>query len=183
MHARGLIRLGERPRLALRVIQTMQTGLENEKEKHYMDFKELIADFASRHNVADLVSIDGAASLDIDGIIVNIFSNDETVTLSAEVGEPPAEGAPAFANLLLEANFNSSVYFAKIPDRGAYLAIQTLPLALIDGAAFDALLESFVSTIEAWRLRLADFRPADKTEAATSSAAAPSFATNDLMQV
>lgn len=34
-----------------------------------MEFDELIADFAKRHNVENLVAIDGAASLDIDGII------------------------------------------------------------------------------------------------------------------
>jgi hypothetical protein len=62
-----------------------------------MGFNELLADFAKRHNVENLVVVDGAASLDIDGIIVTIVANDETLTLSAEFasreerhGERPA---------------------------------------------------------------------------------------------
>ena len=82
-----------------------------------MEFNELIADFSKRHNVENLVAVDGAASLDIDGIIVTIVANDEMLTLSAEIGEPPVEGAATFSDLLLEANLQSGVYFAKSPER------------------------------------------------------------------
>lgn len=54
-----------------------------------MEFTELIEDFASRHKVNGLVGIDNAASLDIDGIIITIVANGETLTISAEIGEPP----------------------------------------------------------------------------------------------
>ena len=41
-----------------------------------MEFNELIADFSRRHNVENLVVVDGAASLDIDDIIVTIVANE-----------------------------------------------------------------------------------------------------------
>ena len=124
-----------------------------------MEFNELIADFSKRHNVENLVAVDGAASLDIDGIIVTIVANDEMLTLSAEIGEPPVEGAATFADLLLEANLQSGVYFAKSPERGPYLAVRRLSLPLIDGSSFDTELEAFVNNAETWRRLLSDFRP------------------------
>ena len=66
-----------------------------------MEFNKLIEDFATRHKVGDLVAVDGAAALDIDGIIVTIVSNDGSLTFSAEIGERPSEGAALFADLLL----------------------------------------------------------------------------------
>ena len=66
-----------------------------------MEFNELIADFAKRHKVENLVAVDGAAALDIDGIIVTIVAKGDLLNFSAEIGEPPADGAALFANLLL----------------------------------------------------------------------------------
>ena len=86
-----------------------------------MEFNELIADFAKRHKVENLVAVDGAAALDIDGIIVTIVAKGELLNFSAEIGEPPADGAALFANLLLEANTQPDAFFAKIPDPGPYV--------------------------------------------------------------
>ena len=149
-----------------------------------MEFNELIADFAKRHNVADLVTVDDAASLDIDGIIVTIVSKDDMLTLSAEIGEPPAEGNAAFSDLLLEANLQSGVCFAKAPGQGGpYFAVRRLALQLIDGVAFDSALEAFVNNAEAWRRLLADFRPVAKAAAERAEGDRPSFGSNRFMQV
>ena len=148
-----------------------------------MEFTELIADFAARHNVENLVSIDGAASLDIDGIITTIVANDETLTITAEIGEPPSEGADAFSNLLLEANLKSGAYFAKAPGNGPYFVMRRLPLTLTDGNSFDSELEAFVNNAETWCRLLADFRPAAKAAAERSKAEDPSFGTHGFMQV
>ncbi len=78
-----------------------------------MEFNELIADFATRHSVEDLIVEDGVTALDIDGIIVSIVSNGEKIIFSADIGEPPAEGSGVFANLLLETNLQSDEFFAK----------------------------------------------------------------------
>ena len=148
-----------------------------------MEFNELIADFADRHSVADLVVVDSAASLDIDGIIVTIVAKYETLTLSAEIGEPPVEGNAAFADLLLEANLQSGTYFAKAPGQGPYFAVRRLPLALLDGNAFDSALEAFVNNAETWRRLLADFRPVAKAAAEQSDGERPSFGSSEFMQV
>lgn len=148
-----------------------------------MGIDELIADFASRHKVEDLVVVDGAAALDIDGIIVTIVAKDEVLTLSSEIGEPPVEGAAAFANLLLEANLQSGEYFAKAPDPGPYIAVRRLSLPMVDGAGFDAALETFVNTVETWRRLLADFRPIAKASAERSESEKPSFGSTGVMQV
>ena len=148
-----------------------------------MEYNELIADFAKRHNVENLVAVDGAASLDIDGIIVTIVANEDTLILSAEIGEPPAEGAGAFADLLLEANLQSGAYFAKGPEQGPYLVVRQLPLPSIDVDAFDSALEAFVNNAEMWRRLLADFRPVAKAAAEHAEAELPSFGSNGFMQV
>ena len=57
-----------------------------------MDFAELISDFAERHGIADLAAEDNAAALDIDGIVVTLVAAGDALSISAEIGEPPAEG-------------------------------------------------------------------------------------------
>ena len=147
-----------------------------------MEFNQLLDDFAKRHNVDNLVVVDGAAALDIDGIIVTLVSNEGVLIVSAEIGEPPAEGAAAFANLLLEANMQSGVFFAKAPGPGPYLAVQRTPLALMEADEFDKALESFVNLAETWRQLLADFRPVAKA-AAEQTVESPIFGTQGFVQV
>ena len=148
-----------------------------------MEYNDLIADFAKRHNVEDHIAVDGVAALDIDGIIVTIVANNEMVTLSAEIGEPPVEGAGTFAELLLEANQQSDAYFAKSPEQGPYLVVRRLPLVSIDADAFDTALEAFVNNAETWRRLLADFRPAAKAAAEHAEAECPSFGSTGFMEV
>ena len=149
-----------------------------------MEFNELIDDFATRHGVADLTATDNAAALDIDGIIVLLVSNGETLTVSAEIGEPPAEGAAAFANLLLEANMQSDFFFAKASETGmgGYFIVRRLTLNLLDATAFDQVLEALVNQAETWHRLLADFRPVAKA-AAEKSMSAPSFGEGGFMKV
>lgn len=148
-----------------------------------MEFNKLIESFATRHKVENLVAIDGAAALDIDGIIVTIVSKGELLTFSADIGDPPTEGAAEFACLLLEANIRSDAFFAKAPDPGPYIVVRRLSLASIDDDAFDAALEGFVNLAETWRHLLADFRPIAKAAAEKSEAEKPSFGSTGFMQV
>ena len=149
-----------------------------------MDFNELIADFAERHHVDDLTVTDNAAALDIDGITVLLVSNGELLTVSAEVGEPPAEGTGAFANLLLEANMQADFFFAKAGGSDNYLIVQRLPLVSLDPASFDSTLEAIVNNAETWRRLLADFRPAAKAASElAASGEAPSLGSAGFMQV
>ena len=147
-----------------------------------MEFNQLIDSFAKRHNVENLIAVDGAAALDIDGIIVTMVAKEDVVILSTEIGEPPAEGVAAFANLLLEANLQSGVFFAKAPESGPYIAVQRTPLSLIDADSFDMTLEAFVNQAETWRRLLVDFRPVAKV-AAEKVGEAPLFGTSGFVQV
>ena len=148
-----------------------------------MEFNELIADFAKRHKVENLVAVDRAAALDIDGIIVIIVNKGEMLNLSAEIGEPPVDGAADFANLLLEANMQSGAFFAKAPGPGQYIVVQRLNLSLIDDDSFDATLEAFVNQAELWRKLLSDFRPMAKAASERAEAEKPSFGSTEFMQV
>lgn len=148
-----------------------------------MGFNELIADFAARHKVENLVAVDGAAAIDIDGIIVTIVAKGDVLTFSAEIGDPPAEGADVFANLLLEANMQSGAFFAKVPDPGQYIVVHRLQIPLLDDAAFDSALEAFVNKAETWRRLLVDFRPIAKASAEKAKEEKQALGSSGFMQV
>jgi len=147
-----------------------------------MDFKDLLSDFAKRHGIADLVAEDNAAALDIDGITVTLVASGDALSVSADIGEPPAEGGAEFANLMLEANLQSEAFFAKEPDNGAYILVRRLSLPALEAEAFDAALEALVNLAETWRRLLADFRPVAKV-AAESAVDAPQFGASGFVQV
>ena len=148
-----------------------------------MEFNELIDAFAKRHKLENLVAVDGAPALDIDGIIVTIVVKGDLLNFSAEIGEPPADGAALFANLLLEANTQPDAFFAKIPDPGPYVIVRRVPLSQVDNDAFDAMLEAFVNNAETWRRLLVDFRPVAKTAAESAAAESPSLGSSGFMPV
>ena len=148
-----------------------------------MDFTELIADFAKRHGIEGLAAEDGAAALDIDGIVVTLVAADDAVSFSADIGQPPTEGKATFADLLLEANLQSDAFFAKTPETDTYVVVRRLALASLDADAFDAALEALVNQAETWRRLLADFRPAAEAAAEADAAETPSFGAGGFVQV
>ncbi|MBQ3810740.1 MAG: type III secretion system chaperone [Kiritimatiellae bacterium] len=147
-----------------------------------MDFNELIASFAERHGIADLAAEDNAAALDIDGIVVTLVAAGDALSVSADIGEPPAEGRADFAELLLEASLQSDAFFAKAPERGNYVVVRRLALPALGPDAFDAALEALVNQAETWRRLLADFRPAAKA-AAEAAAEEPVLGVGGFVQV
>jgi hypothetical protein len=147
-----------------------------------MDFNELIASFAERHGIADLAAEDNAAALDIDGIVVTLVAAGDALSVSADIGEPPAEGRADFAELLLEASLQSDAFFAKAPERGNYVVVRRLALPALDPDAFDVALEALVNQAETWRRLLADFRPAAKA-AAEAVAEEPVLGVGGFVQV
>ena len=147
-----------------------------------MDFTELISSFAERHGIADLAAEDNAAALDIDGIVVTLVAAGDAVSISADIGDPPADGRADFAELLLEASLQSDAFFAKAPESGTYVAVRRLALPTLDGEAFDAALESLVNRAETWRKLLENFRPV-AAEAAAAEEELPTFGTGGFVQV
>ena len=91
-------------------------------------------------------------------------------------------GRANFAELTLEANLQSEAFFAKEPERGAYVLVRRLPLAMLDAEAFEAALEALVNLSETWRRLLADFRPVAKA-AAERTEELPQFGANGFFQV
>ena len=148
-----------------------------------MDFPERISDFATRHGVEGLAAEDGAAAIDVDGIAVLLASAGGELLASAEIGDPPPDGAAAFADLLLEANLDSDAVFAKSKESGRYVLTRRIALAGLDGEAFDASLESFVNRAEAWRRLLADYRPAATAAAEAAEDTAAAVGTGSFLQV
>lgn len=148
-----------------------------------MDFPELISDFATRHGVEGLAAEDGAAAIDVDGIAVLLASAGGELLSSAEIGDPPPDGAAAFADLLLEANLESDTVFAKSKESGRYVLTRRIALAGLDGEAFDTSLEAFVNRAEAWRRLLADYRPAAAAAAEAAEDTAAAVGTGSFLQV
>ena len=147
-----------------------------------MEFTQLIADFAERHGIANLVAEDNAAALDVDGLVITLVAVGDTLSISADIGEPPSEGRAEFAELMLEANMQSGAFFAKEPESGAYVLVRRLQLQALDAESFDAALEALVNLAETWRRLLADFRPVAKA-AAESTEELPQFGANGFVQV
>ena len=146
-----------------------------------MEFKELITDFATRHNVEGLSADGDIAALDIDGIVVGLNDDGGVLAATAEIGEPPADGRDAFAEMLLEANFGSDFVFAKSSESGNYVLKHGIALDGLDGEAFDAALESLVNRAETWRKLLENFRPAAEESAAMEESL--TFGNDGFMQV
>ena len=147
-----------------------------------MDFAKLVSDFAERHGIANLAAEDNAAALDIDGIAVTLVAAGDTLSVAADIGEPPVDGRAEFAELLLAANLQSDAFFAKEPENGAYILVRRLSLPALDAESFDAALEALVNLAETWRRLLADFRPVAKA-AAEKDEAAPQFGASGFVQV
>ena len=142
-----------------------------------MDFAKLISDFAERHGIADLAADDNAAALDVDGIVITLVAVGDSLSVSADIGEPPSEGRADFAELLLEANLQSDAFFAKEHESGSYILVRRLSLPTLDPESFDVALEALVNLAETWRRLLADFRPAAKAAADRAESESPSFGT------
>ena len=147
-----------------------------------MEFEKLISDFAERHRVANLAAENNAAALEVDGIVVTLVAAGDALSVSAEIGEPPADGRAEFAELMLEANLPTGAFFAKEPESGAYVLVRRLQLPELGAESFDAALEAHVNLAETWRRLLADFRPVAKA-AAERTEGAPQFGANGFVQV
>ena len=147
-----------------------------------MEFEKLISDFAERHSIANLAAENNAAALEVDGIVVMLVAAGDSLSVSAEIGEPPADGRAEFAELMLEANLQIGAFFAKEPESGAYVLVRRLQLPTLDAESFDAALEELVNLSETWRRLLADFRPVAKA-AAEKVEDAPLFGTNGFVKV
>ena len=138
-----------------------------------MEFKELMAAFAAKYEIAGLDGADGVAELEVDGIRVELLEDPQTRSLvaCAEIGLPPPDANGAFGAMMLKANFllraTAGATLCQNPETGAYALVRPFPLALTDCESLAAGLESLVNQSENWRTALAGLREAEsvRTEA------------------
>ena len=132
-----------------------------------MEFKELLAAFAAKYEIAWLDGADGVAELEVDGIRVELLEDPQARSLiaCAEIGLPPPDANGAFGSMMLKANFllraTAGATLCQNPETGAYSIVRPYPLALADGESLCAGLESLVNQTENWRKALAGLREAE----------------------
>ena len=132
-----------------------------------MDLKEVADGLAAKFGIADLAVEDGEVALEIDGMPIMLADGKGTaIVITGFVGDPPAEGSEAFANMMLDGTIGlmdeKAAALARNPETGAFVLVERVAL---DGLTLDAFCEGltgFVNTLETWRGLLEDFRPAAK---------------------
>ena len=140
-----------------------------------MDLKEIADGLSAKFNLSDLAIEDGELALEIDEMPILLGEADgEAILMTGFVGEAPAEGGEAFANLLLNATMalmgTKSMALARNPKTGAYALMQRLAQDHLTLDAFCEELSAFVNSLETWRKMLEDFRPAAAEAKAASDA-------------
>ena len=130
-----------------------------------MDLKEIAAGLSDKFGIEDLTVEDGEVALEIDGMPILLAEDrGSALVVTGFVGDPPAEGGEAFANLLLEGTTglmdSKSAAFARNPETGAYMLVQRVVQDGLSFDAFDETLGDFVNLLETWRTMLENFRPA-----------------------
>lgn len=130
-----------------------------------MDIKELADGLAAKFGIGDIVVENGEVALDIDGMLVLLSGdNGSAIVITGLVGDPPADGGEAFANVLLEGTMDlmhtKSVALARNSDTGAYALVQRVEQDGLTLDAFSEALDDFVNNLETWRTLLENFRPA-----------------------
>ena len=159
-----------------------------------MEYNELVEAFAKSLGIEGLEIVDGAAALEIDGMIVMLSHDDaggtrsstsamnDALVISGKIGAKLADGSEAFAELALKANAGLEAHGEGAIALGgdAYTLIQRIPLATLDVAALGEVLGGFVDRLELWSRMLAEFRPAAATQ---QEGISPSAIGNGFMQV
>ena len=142
-----------------------------------MEYKELIAAFATKYGIEGLDGSDGAAELDVDGLRVELLDDTQTrcVLACAEIGLPQPDADGVFCGLMLKANFllrdTEGATLCQNPETGAYALVRPFPLALADAESLGAGLESLVNQVENWRKVLAGLRAAEDAHASGTASA------------
>jgi hypothetical protein len=138
-----------------------------------MEFKELLAAFATKYGIKGLDGSDGTAVLSVDGISVELLNDSRTCSLTAcaEIGHPPPDAHGAFGAMMLQANFllraTEGATLCQNPETHVYALVRPFALALTDVASLAAGLESLVNQVENWRKALAGLKHAETAHAKT----------------
>ena len=154
-----------------------------------MSYEDLIAAFGKQYGIDGLESQSGAAALVIDGIKIDLLSDEaaDCAVIYAEIGFPPPVSDGKFGEVMLKANHlflgTGGGTLCQNPETDAYALMRPVPLARLEGAeAFGAILEDVLSQVENWRQVLAGMRGAETAEGEQREEA-HMLATGGFMQV
>lgn len=136
-----------------------------------MSYEDLIAAFGKQYGIDGLESQSGAAALVIDGIKIDLLSDEaaDCAVIYAEIGHPPPASDGKFGEVMLKANHlflgTGGGTLCQNPETDVYALMRPVPLARLEGAeAFGAILEDVLSQVENWRQVLAGMRGAETAE-------------------
>ena len=152
-----------------------------------MEFKELLAAFATKYGIDGLEGADGAAELDVEGIRVELLNDLQTHSLvaCAEIGHPPPDANGVFGAMMLQANFllraTDGATLCQNPETEVYAFVRPFPLALADVESLAAGLESLVNQAENWRKALSGLRQAEAARVGGEDGAADEPAHHDML--
>lgn len=152
-----------------------------------MEFKELLAAFATKYGIDGLEGADGAAELDVEGIRVELLNDLQTHNLvaCAEIGHPPPDANGVFGAMMLQANFllraTDGATLCQNPETEVYALVRPFPLALADVESLAAGLESLVNQAENWRKALSGLRQAEAARVGGEDGAADEPAHHDML--
>lgn len=154
-----------------------------------MSYEDLIAAFGKQYGIDGLESQSGAAALVIDGIKIDLLSDEaaDCAVIYAEIGFPPPVSDGKFGEVMLKANHlflgTGGGTLCQNPETDAYALMRPVPLARLEGAeAFGAILEDVLSQVENWRQILEGMRGAETAEGEQREEA-HMLATGGFMQV
>ena len=131
-----------------------------------MELNELIPAFAEKLGIEGLEVKDGACSLEIDGIPLEIVEtlDGKVLVATAIIGAPPLEKTEAFLGLLLEANAESlgmqAMAFGRLHETGDLILQWRILTQSLELESFCTELEAFIDKVEQWRQAAEDFRSA-----------------------
>ena len=152
-----------------------------------MEFKELIAGFAAKYEIAGLDGADGVAELEVDGIRVELLEDPQARSLiaCAEIGLPPPDANGAFGTMMLRANFllraTEGATLCQNPETQAYALVRPFPLAITDVESLAAGLESLVNQTENWRKALAGLNTAEAAKEQSAASTSDGDFHHDMM--
>ena len=146
-----------------------------------MTFDELIEALGERLGM-EIENAGGAAAVEVDGTVVVLQDAGELLLLRAEVGEMPEEGREALLASAMRANYlysgTGGATLALDSDTSCLHLQKYNRLARLDAEGAFNMMESFASTVDAWRRIVADYRPP-----ATESSGPDALDSGSLMQV
>jgi len=139
-----------------------------------LEFRELIASFASKYGIEHLDGADGVAELEVDGTRVELLNDSQgrNLVACAEIGHPKPDSDDTLATMMLKANFllqaTDGATLCQNPETGAYAIVRLFPLALTDVSSLVSGLESLVNQTENWRKALAGLHEAESVRASAA---------------